>query len=192
MCRLIHALVFSLLYFSFMEFKILGFLGMHRFDNGAAIRGGLLVTDVDTKPLEFRVTAPVCPQRFQEILYGDLLEEHISVELLGLPLVNAIQQKPELLLVRNELFLGLNNKHDIPTLLLLKEDEPLIKKGSSTQPLSSQNANYPSAKICTSGKFESNLVEITEKLKSVFIMRDLMEPFNRLDKACIDVHNRKR
>lgn len=184
--------VFFLSILSFMELGTLGFLGMHQFSDGAAIRGGLLVTDTDTKPLEFRVTAPVCPQQFQEILYGDLLEEHVSVELLGIPLVDALQQKPELLLVRNELFLGLNNKQNIPIVLLLKEDEPLIKKGSSTQSLISQDARHPPAKVCTSGKFESDLTEITKKLQPIFLTRDLMEPFNRLDKACVDVHARQR
>jgi hypothetical protein len=66
-----------------MELLTIGFLGIHRFEDGAAIRGGMLVTDTTMKPVEFRVTAPVRPEKFQKILYGDILDEHISVELIG-------------------------------------------------------------------------------------------------------------
>lgn len=174
-----------------MSFKTIGFLGMHWFDNSAAIRGAILVTDIDTKPLEFRVTAPVSPQTFQEILYGDILVEHISVELIGVPLINSVQQKPDIILARDNLFLGLNIKQEIPTILVLAEDEPFMKKGSSTQPLTSPNSSYPAIKIGTSGQYESSLLEIASELQAIFLSRDLMEPFDRIKKACSDVHTRK-
>ena len=174
-----------------MEFMTLGFLGMYRFEDGAAIRGAMLVTDVETKPLEFRVTASVRPQKFQEMLYGELLDEHVSVELMGRPLLNALQKKPNLIIVRNSLFLGLNTKQEIPTILLLKEDEPLIKRGASTKSLNSSESGHPPIKICTSGQFEPKLEEIAHQLQAIFISRDLIEPFDRLEKACMDLHTRK-
>lgn len=174
-----------------MELVTIGFLGMHRFDDDAAIRGAMLVTDTETKPLEFRVTAPVRPQKFQEMLYGELLDEHVSVELMGLPLLNALQQKPNLVIVRDILFLGLNARQEVPTILLLKEDEPLIKRGASTEPLNSSDSGRPPVKICTSGQFKPKLGEIAQQLQAIFLARDLMEPFDRLEKACKDVHTRK-
>lgn len=174
-----------------MEFVTISFLGMYRFDDSAAIRGAMLVTDTETKPLEFRVTAPVRPQKFQKMLYGELLDEHVSVELMGLPLLNALQQKPNLIIVRSNLFLGLNGRQEIPTILLLKEDEPLIKRGAFTKSLDSLDSGHPPIKICTSGQFEPKLEEIKKKLKSICLTRDLLEPFDRLEKACTDVHTRK-
>jgi hypothetical protein len=91
-----------------MEVVTIGFLGIYRFEERAAIRGAMLVTDTETKPLEFRVTQPVRPQKFQEILYGELLDEHVSVELIGLPLVDAVEQKPNLIIIRDGLLLGIN------------------------------------------------------------------------------------
>ena len=174
-----------------MEFVTIGFLGIHPFEDGAAIRGAMLVTDTETKPLEFRVTEPVRPQKFQEILYGELLKEHIAVELMGLPLVNAFQQKPDLIIVRDPLLLGINARQEIPSILMLKEDEALFKKGTSTKPLNQPDSSYPPVKICTTGNFEKDLDAIAQQLQTIFSSRNLMEPFERLTKACADVHTRK-
>lgn len=173
-----------------MELLTLSFLGIHRFEDGAAIRGAILVTDTDIKPVEFRVTAPVRPTEFQKILYGEILDEHISVELIGLPILNALEQKPNLILVRNQLFLGMNTKQEIPTILTLKEDEPLFKKGASTQSLNSPDSDHPPVKIYISEPFESQQEEIAQQLQAIFQFRNLMEPFERLEKACEDVHER--
>ena len=174
-----------------MEFLTIGFLGIYRFEEGAAIRGAILITDTETKPLEFRVTEPVRPQKFQEILYGGLLNEHISVELIGLPLLSVLQQKPNLIIVRDILFLEINTKQEIPTLLMLKEDEPLLKRGASTKPLNPEDSGRPPVKICTLSQFEPKLEEISHLLQPIFLNRDLLEPFERLEKACADVHSRK-
>lgn len=174
-----------------MEFLTIGFLGIHRFEDGDAIRGAILISDRETKPLEFRVTGPVRPQKFQEIVYGGLLNEHIFVELIGLPLLNALQQQPNLIVVRDILFLEINIKQEIPTVLLLKEDEPLLKRGTSSKPLNPQDSGRPPVKICTLDQFEPNLEEISHQLQPIFLNRDLLEPFERLEKACADVHSRK-
>ncbi|MFM2429790.1 MAG: hypothetical protein RLZZ511_1003 [Cyanobacteriota bacterium] len=174
-----------------MEFATIGFLSMHRFEDGTATRGGILVTDTEMKPLEFRVTAPVRPQKFQEMIYGDILDEHMSVDLMGLPLLAALEQKPDLIIVRDFLFLGLNSRQETPTILLLKEDESPMKKGISSKSLNSQDSGRPPVKICTSGKSDSALGKIVEQLNNNIITRDLMEPFSRLEKACADLHARK-
>ena len=173
-----------------MELLTIGFLGIYRFEEGAAIRGAILITDTETKPLEFRVTGPVRPQKFQEILYGGLLNEHISVELIGLPLLSALQQKPNLIIVRDILFLEINTKQEIPTVLMLKEDESLLKRGASSKPLNPEDSGRPPVKICTFSQFEPKLEEISHLLQPIFLNRDLMEPFNRLEKACADFNSR--
>jgi hypothetical protein len=174
-----------------MEFATIGFLAMHRFEDGAATRGGMLVTDTEMKPLEFRVTAPVRPQKFQEMIYGDILDEYMSVDLMGLPLLGALEQKPNLIIVRDFLFLGLNSRQETPAILLLKEDESPVKKGMSTKSLNAQDSGRPPVKICTSGQSDQILGNIVEQLNIIIATRDLMEPFSRLEKACADLHARK-
>lgn len=174
-----------------MEISTLGFLEVKRFDNEAATRGAILITDIDTKPIEFRITAPVCPQNMQTILYGELLNEHIAVELIGLPLINAVNTKPDLILVRDDLLLNISNKQNIPTIRIMRSDEPAAKKELKTQTLNTSNPSYQSAKIYTNGKFTELLEEVAEKLQPFFSQRNLIEPFDRLERACIDAHNKK-
>lgn len=45
------------------------FLDVALFEDGAAIRGGVLVTDLDTKPYEFRCTSPVRPTHLQSFIW---------------------------------------------------------------------------------------------------------------------------
>ncbi|MCK7537635.1 MAG: hypothetical protein MZV63_45115 [Marinilabiliales bacterium] len=63
-----------------------------------------------TKPLEFRVTAPIKTTNFQKTLYGDVLLEHVLVELISLPLITVLNEELDLILVKDPLFLGANNK----------------------------------------------------------------------------------
>ena len=59
------------------------FISTKDFADGEAIRGGMLVTDAQTKPLEFRCTDPVRPTSLQKVLYGKMLENHVLVTLIG-------------------------------------------------------------------------------------------------------------
>ena len=174
-----------------MEISTVGFLGIYSFENGAATRGAILITTMDTKPLEFRFTAPVRPQNFQATLYGELLNEHIAVVLVGLPLLSAVENKPDLVLVHDDLLLSISSKQEIPIIRIMGADEPSIRRGIETQTLDPLDANRQSAKVYTSKKFAGSLQPITEQLQAVFSQRDLMEPFERLAKACADVHNQK-
>jgi hypothetical protein len=175
-----------------MQISTIGFLGVFFFEKENATRGALLVTAMDTKPLEFRITAPVCPQNFQTILYGELLKEYIAVDLVGCPLLNAIENKPDLILVQDDLLLGISSKQEIPMLRIMKADEAVIKKGIQPEPLNPLDASHQPAKVYTSQSFSGSLKTITEQLQVVFSQRDLIEPFERLERACSDVHNRKR
>lgn len=84
----------------------LAFLSNYKFENDAAIRGAILVTDASTKPLEFRVTAPIRPTNLQKTLYGKILDEHLAVELISLPLLDSLNDnnKPDLIIVLDALF----------------------------------------------------------------------------------------
>ena len=106
-----------------MEIAKLAFLETYTLEENAGIMGAILVTDSDTKPLEFRVTAPIKPTSFQKTLYGDVLLEHILVELISLPLLNAINEQVDLIIVRDPFFLGTNNKQGTRVVRIYSEDE---------------------------------------------------------------------
>ncbi len=168
----------------------IAFISSHRFEDGAAIRGAILVADCDTKPLEFRVTAPVRPTLFQKTLYGELLDEHILVELIAVPLLTELKEKPQITLVRNPLFLGINARQMIPTVLILKEDELQFGKNNPTAQLDSISGRPPLI-LKTSDKFSKELDSIREQLESIYSRRDLLEPFSRNKIACQEVHNQR-
>ena len=59
----------------------LAFIDVTVFSDGS-IRGGILTTDIETKPYEFRITSPIKPTQIQQILYGSSLKDHVYGELL--------------------------------------------------------------------------------------------------------------
>lgn len=64
--------------------------------------GGLMVTDRHGLPLDFRYTDPVTPTRLQRALYGAALDRYLRSDVVLKTLLNAVQQRPVLLLVEDE------------------------------------------------------------------------------------------
>lgn len=104
------------------------FLDAHTFEAGgsggaaAAIRGSALVTDERTRPLEFRVTDPVVPSELQRLLYGAVLDEHVVGDLCGLPLLEALREPFDCILVRDQALLGLQDQRDEPVLWIGRDE----------------------------------------------------------------------
>ena len=76
------------------ELKYLAFVTLSEVEDGV-LRGGILVTDAHGKPVEFRCTSPIRPNTVQRTLYGGTLMPHIAVELVGKPLIQAVQASPD-------------------------------------------------------------------------------------------------
>ena len=99
-----------------VEDRTICFLDLAKFDQGEIVRGGCLVTDALTRPIEFWVSGVIKPSSIQKILYGDTLQEYISIDLIGVPLLESLEASPELILVREAEFLKLRQRVDIPVL----------------------------------------------------------------------------
>ena len=169
----------------------MAFLDVYTFENNSGIMGAILVTDSETKPIEFRVTAPIKPTNFQKTLYGDVLLEHILVELAAVPLLNAINEQLDLIIVRNPLFLGVNEKQGVRVVRIFKEEEGRTKNGKLTEALPQFMGNGSKTLLETSRKYEGELQEIQDQLVEVSDKRNLIEPFERLKTACEQVHLQK-
>jgi hypothetical protein len=76
--------------------------------------GGLLVTNHFGRPLEFQCTAPLKPNRTQEILYGPTLVPYVLGDLIGRTLIEKVGVKPHLVLTEREELLGLRDLVEIP------------------------------------------------------------------------------
>lgn len=173
-----------------MELANLAFIETYTLENDSGIMGAILITDPDTKPLEFRVTAPIKPTNFQKTLYGDVLREHILVELIAIPLLNAVNENVDLILARDSLFLGANNKQGTRVIRVFGgEDEPT--HSAALEKLVAENSTGFSVNIETNKKYENELPEIAERLGPISENRLLTEPFDRLLTACEQVHLQK-
>jgi hypothetical protein len=158
------------------------FLDAAMFEDGAAIRGGVLITDIETKPYEFRCTSPVRPTSIQRMLYGNTLEEYIYVELIGVPLIKAAKEKPSLVLVQTPLLLRIRPSLSCPVVLVRHNpQQATISSGTGEGELK------PIA-ISAHREFPAEASAAQAMLTPLLQERDLLEPFERLRVALAESH----
>ncbi|WP_414551694.1 hypothetical protein [Anabaena sp. CCY 0017] len=168
------------------DFKI-AFLSKYQFDSDA-IRGAVLVTDKETKPLEFRVTEAVRPTKVQRTLYGEILYDYILVELIAVPLLAALTEKPKFVLVDDDMFMDVNNKQEIPVIRLEAQESVNYEKNKFIiQDIKS--SKFPSLRIIVSKNLEAKLIDIQQCLEEIYMIRDLLEPFKRIQQTCTQINN---
>jgi hypothetical protein len=95
--------------------------------------GGLLITNRHGRPLEFQCTAPVKPNRTQQILYGPTLEAFLLGELIGKALVEKSGVKPHLILTERAEILELRNHIPVPVACLEPHAPPPVPAPSEAQ-----------------------------------------------------------
>jgi len=168
-----------------MEIKKIVFLNVYQYED-SAVMGIIMATDSDAKPIEFKITSPIKPTNFQKILYGNVLKEYILVKLLALPLIKALNENIDIILVNNPLFLGINSKQEIQMVRIFSGNQSNGEKGSSLQ-LKPANGTPNALYIDTSKEIENELGSIVVSLGKIAKIRDLVEPFERLQLACEQV-----
>jgi hypothetical protein len=136
------------------------------------MRGGCLVTDSNTHPLEFRVSGAIRPTNLQRILYGESLNEYIRNDLLGLPMIQALDNKPNIILVREAEFLKLRPRLDVPVIWVTVTDDG--KPGLRTLPGHEHEA-------------EASAGVLPARLRG----KGIMEPFSRIRNALEEAHGLK-
>ena len=164
------------------------FIAVEKFEDNANSRGAFLITDMETKPLEFRCTSTIKPTSLQKILYGGILDKHVKVDLIGLPLIKSIKDKNTVVLVRDKVLLEMRPYIDVPIIALLKDDE--IAKTSDSEEseldncaLSSEAGQFESIVISVHKNYLNEREELRVKLSEVFKNHDLLEPFFRIGSA---------
>lgn len=163
----------------------LAFLGIEPFDDGTAVRGAVLITDSETKPLEFRITSPVRATMFQKMLYGNTLDEYVDLDLISIPLIKALREDVDLIVISSPSLLQIRPKVSLPVALINKQaistrtmDD---KSGSPVQTITiTIHTDYPAEKEAT----HSILQPIIQK-------RDIFEPFERIKIALAEAHKQK-
>ena len=173
----------------------LAFLGYLEFDKG--YRGGILVTDEWGKPMEYRCTAPVHPNPVQRTLYGQTLLPHIAVELIGAPLLRTIQEKAEVVIIKDEIFFDVRHHSETAVIRLRRQGEEVTVSDSSDAAkaapvvMDSPSGKFQPIIMETHREFPQDSAACRERLSELFGRWDLIEPFDRLTKALEYVHQQK-
>jgi len=80
--------------------------------------GGYLVTNIWGRPLEFRLSTAVQPNRVQQILYGQTLDGYICADLIGKTLVEKTGTPVQLIITDTEAALDLRQRLEVPVVWL--------------------------------------------------------------------------
>jgi hypothetical protein len=105
----------------------LGFLTVVRHPQ-FGLFGGYLVLNMAGRPLEFHCTAPIKPNRAQEILYGPTLEAFLYGEQIGQTLINQAGVAASLICTDQEPALAAREHVAMPVVLVLSpEGRPMAE-----------------------------------------------------------------
>jgi hypothetical protein len=136
--------------------------------------GGYLVLNSTGRPLEFHCTAPVRPNRTQQILYGPTLAPYLYGEQIGQTLLGKGKSQPLFICTDVEPALAVRNFVNKPVVLLSNE------KAVSNKLSSFQLGAYKAAALAGRQQDQDDIAELWREHAEEL---DLLEPFNRLHEA---------
>ncbi|MGJ8454943.1 hypothetical protein ACSFC1_06535 [Pseudothermotoga sp. U03pept] len=153
---------------------MIGYLSVRRIDEKYV--GGILVVDESGIPHEFKYTDPIVPTTLQKILYGKSLEGYLNTEVIAKSLLKKLDNKPEVVFTDSSVlvdaaenvFFAVASVSSTGQIEQPSPDECII-------PTSIGAIRFASAKEIPQDKLE--------KLKQIAEEIDLLEPFQRLQKA---------
>jgi hypothetical protein len=157
--------------------------------------GGYLVLTTAGRPLEFHCTAPIKPNRAQQILYGPTLESFLYGEQIGQTLINQASIPPVLILTDREPALAAREHVSAPVVLVLPPEQEGQTELADDQGrfLRLDAAHHGGPKLATfrvgrnrlalPERAEEDRRVTTERLADLAESLDLAEPFQRIRDA---------
>jgi len=143
--------------------------------------GGYLVTNLWGRPLEFRLSTAVQPNRVQQILYGSTLTGYVCGELIGKALFDKTGTPAHVILTDTADALGLRRCVDVPVVWVAPPADPwateLAERGLTARP-----ATGGRGPLLAHPDFADDvprLRELFERLSGL----DVVEPFARIRDA---------
>ena len=154
----------------------LGFLTV--LQEGNSYVGGYLVTNQWGRPLEFRLTTSVQPNRVQQILYGDTLSPYICADLVGRTLVEKTSLTTHLIITDCQAALDLRFHIEAPVVWLGPRDS----SGTATPPgyCPLEGCRWP---LYRHPRFPADSLSVASFLDRLDGVLDLTEPFARVREA---------
>ena len=133
--------------------------------------GGYLVTNTWGRPLEFRLSSAVQPNRVQQILYAQTLEPYICADLIGKTLIDKASVPAQLIVTDREVVLDLRLKLEAPVAWLAPAEE---KRAALATPCGG---------LVFHPRFGDDAALVRDILTRFDSTFDLAEPFQRVREA---------
>jgi hypothetical protein len=138
--------------------------------------GGYLVTNLWGRPLEFRLSTAVQPNRVQQILYADTLAGYVCGEVIGKTLLEKTTTAAQVILTDTQDAWSLRRVIDLPVVWVappgeLGQDVVIIRPATGFRGPLLAHADYPAD--------APRLKDLFERLTGL----DLAEPFVRIREA---------
>jgi len=137
--------------------------------------GGYLVTNSWGRPLEFRLTTAVQPNKIQTTLYGPTLTEYILADLIGKTLVEKTGTKPDLIVTDTLELLRLRSRIEIPAIA--------IRPQNANSELVRLDHPRTAAGLVLPAQYSGDQQKLISLLDRVDTAVDLSEPFLRIREA---------
>jgi hypothetical protein len=158
----------------------LGFLTI--LNDASGYVGGYLVTNVWARPLEFRLSSAVQPNRLQQILYGGTLQPYVCADLIGKTLVDKTTTSVQLVLTDREPVLELRWSLEVPVVWLAQPGDPVaaVWSGNGAEVRPGSDRRGP---VFCHPRFPGDAMSVREKLDRLDGHIDFDEPFARIRDA---------
>ncbi len=163
----------------------LGFLTIVQ-ENGS-YQGGYLVTNLWGRPLEFRLSSAVQPNRLQQILYGGTLRPYLCADLIGKILLDKTGTPARCILTDCEAALDLRLRIDVPVVWLAPSRDPVAEDLAEEGASVSSPPNREGLWI-VHPRFPGDRTAVAELLERVDGSVQLAEPFLRIREALAEAH----
>jgi len=163
--------------------------------------GGYLVLSTGGRPIEFHCTAPVKPNRAQEILYGPTLKPYLYGEQIGQTLLSKAKAEPLLVLTDVKPVLAVREMVQVPVALVLSPDMEADRPVQSDETLSTARLDgshgrpvFPDSnglarfslgehELAVASKYEHDRSLVVARWQPYAEGFDLTEPFGRIREA---------
>jgi hypothetical protein len=155
----------------------LGFLTV--LEEAGSYLGGYLVTNIWGRPLEFRLSSAVQPNRVQKILYAATLVPYICGDLIGKSLVEKAGSPVQVVVTTCEAALDVRLKLEVPVVWLAPPDD-----SRAGGPLAVELPESRGVLVCHS-RYGGDTA-IVKQLLADSNGLDLVEPFARIREAIVE------
>jgi hypothetical protein len=156
----------------------LGFLTVFAGDTG--FLGGYLVTNSWGRPLEFRLSTAVQPNKVQQILYGQTLSEYLCADLIGKTLVEKTSIPAQMVITDTANVLPLRSRLDIPVVAALPDRDASAPPDRMVHMFDHPRSSVP---LALDPRWTDDEDRVRVILDRVDAALELAEPFTRIREA---------